>query len=169
MKNPSENKNMNSLRRKPLPRRRPTKKSQIIKLWHEGLHNLWDIAEDMGTRPSYVASVLQDAGLISGYYDLYNTPENPVNIYSESFQGRLGFRDVNAAIRSVQIIDSTYQDLSEIQDRAGQHHCLVTALTMFNRARYSGKEEEADVFRKWLIEHIEKKDGDREEETSLHH
>lgn len=167
MKTQTENKNLNSFRGR-AQRRRQTKKSQILRLWHEGLRNIWDIAEDMGTRPSYVASVLQEAGLISGYYDLYNSPENPINIYTESFQGRLGFRDVPTAKRSVQLIDSNYQDLSEIQDRAGQHHCLVAALTMFNRARYSGKEEEADVFRQWLIEHIAKKDEDAER-VSQHH
>lgn len=115
----------------------------------------------MGTRPSYVASVLQNSGLISGYHDLYNTPENPVNIYSENFQNRLGFRDVETAKQSVQIIQSVYEDLKEVQDRAGQHHCIVTALTMFDRARYSGKKEEAAVFRDWLIERINETEPDQ--------
>lgn len=135
-------------------RKGPTKKMQILKHWHEGLRNIWDIALDIDSRPSYVASVLQEAGLIQGYYDLYNSPIHPINIYSEDFRGRLGFRDLETAERSVELIESTYQDLAELSDRAGQHHCLVTALTMYDRARFSGKVEEAEVFRRWLIKRI---------------
>jgi hypothetical protein len=40
----------------------------------------------MGARPSYVASVLQKSGLMSGYFDLYTTTAHPMNIYSKFFE-----------------------------------------------------------------------------------
>ena len=37
----------------------------------------------------------------------------------------------------------------------GRHHALLMALTMFDRARWTGKEREADIFREWLIERLQ--------------
>lgn len=131
-----------------------SKKEKILELWKSGQRDLWLMAEDLSTRPSYVASVLQNAGLIRGYYDLYTSPESAMNVYFDEFKGKLGFKDVATAERSIGLIEDVYHRLSEIKDRAGQHHCLVTALTMFNRARFIGKVHEAEVFRKWIIRHL---------------
>lgn len=132
----------------------PTKKEQILELWQRGQHDLWHIAEDLSTQPSYVASVLQEAGQIQGYYDLYTSPEQSMNVYFSEFRGRLGFKDIPTAERSVALIDQTYEKLKDLRDRAGQHHCLVTALTMFNRARFIGKKTEAQIFRHWIEKHL---------------
>ena len=40
-------------------------------------------------------------------------------------------------------------------DCAGQHHALSLALTMFNRARWTGKAREAAVFRAWLVSKLD--------------
>jgi len=98
------------------------------------------------------------AGLISGYYDLYTTPDSSLNVYFDQLRGRLGFKNLAVAEQSVNTIDETYQRLSELKDRAGQHHCLVAALTMFNRARYIGKSQEAEVFRQWILKHLSEKE-----------
>jgi hypothetical protein len=51
----------------------------------------------------------------------------------------------------VALIDRLYRQFELAGDRAGQHHALLMALTMFNRARWTRKEREAEVFRRWLL------------------
>lgn len=77
-----------------------------------------------------------------------------MNIYDSLFAGRLGYRDVKTAERGVALIDRAYRELDELTDRAGQHHCMVAALTMCNRARFSGKLAEELVYRRWLLHRL---------------
>ena len=79
-----------------------------------------------------------------------------MNIYSKHFRGKLGFKTVEAAERSVETLDHTYHYFDRIQDRAGQHHTLEMALTMLDRARWTGKLEEAEVYRRWLVGKLSK-------------
>jgi hypothetical protein len=129
---------------------KPTRKEQIISLFLSGMGEVEDIALITGARPSYVASVLQEAGLHSGYFDLYTSTSQPQNIYSKFFAGKLGFKDVETAAESVGLIDRLYRQFEFAGDRAGQHHALTMALTMFDRARWTGKGREAGVFLNWL-------------------
>jgi hypothetical protein len=133
--------------------RRHTKKDSILALYRQGVTQLEEIAGRVGTRPSYVASVLQAAGLLNGYFDLYTTTNQDQNAYSRFFRGVLSFKTVEAASDSVKRIDELYRYFERIGDRAGQHHAEVLALTGRNRARWSGKKEEADVFMRWLVNH----------------
>src|SRR5256885_8724098 len=128
-----------------------SKKDQIISLYTSGIGEVEDLAMITGARPSYVASVLQESGLMSGYFDLYTTSAHPMNVYSKFFAGRLGFKDEEAARASVEVIDRLYRQFELARDRAGQHHALVMALTMFDRARWTDKATEAAVFREWLM------------------
>lgn len=141
--------------------RRVSKKDQILSLYTSGLGDVEDIAMITGARPSYVASVLQESGLMSGYFDLYTTSSHPMNVYSKFFAGKLGFKDVETARQSVDLIDRLYNQFGLAGDRAGQHHAMTMALTMFDRARWTGKGEEADVFRHWLVSRLseEEKEG----------
>lgn len=137
----------------PKARRRaskPSKKDQIVSLFVSGMGEVEDIAVITGARPSYVASVLQEAGLHSGYFDLYTSTSQPQNIYSKFFAGKLGFKDVETASESVALIDRLYRQFEFAGDRAGQHHALTMALTMFDRARWTSKGREAGVFLNWL-------------------
>ena len=137
----------------PQPRRssgKPSKKDQIVSLFLSGMGEVEDIAVITGARPSYVASVLQEAGLHSGYFDLYTSTAHPQNVYSKFFANKLGFRDEAAARESVALIDRLYRQFEFAGDRAGQHHALSMALTMFDRARWTGKAREAEVFLHWL-------------------
>src|SRR5439155_19504072 len=102
----------------------------------------------------YVAAVLQDAALLTGYFDLYTTSGQPMNVYSKFFAKKLGYRDEATAQSSVELIDHLYHQFELAQDRSGQHHALVMALTMFNRARRTGKTREADIFRQWLLDRL---------------
>lgn len=136
---------------RPQPNRRFSKKDQIVLLYTSGIGNVEEIATIVGSRPSYVASVLQVAGLLSGYFDLYTTTAQPMNVYSEVFASRLGYKNEPAARQSVELLDRFYHQFEQAKDRAGQHHALVMALTMFNRARWIGKVREADIFREWLL------------------
>jgi hypothetical protein len=129
---------------------RPSKKDQIVSLFLSGMGEVEDIAVITGARPSYVASVLQEAGLHSGYFDLYTSTSQPQNVYSKFFAGKLGFKDVETAAESVALIDRLYRQFEFAGDRAGQHHALTMALTMFDRARWTGKGREAEVFLNWL-------------------
>lgn len=131
-----------------------TKKEQILELWNRGDHDIWHIADEMDTTSSYVASVLQASGLISGYYDLYTSAPQLMNIYSEKFKGKLGFKNIESAQSSLKLLDESYLEFAARQDRAGQHHCMVAAMTMFNRALSIGKMNEAEVFRKWLVDRL---------------
>ena len=130
--------------------RRISKKDQIISLYTSGIGEVEDLAMITGARPSYVASVLQESGLMTGYFDLYTTSTHPMNVYSKFFAGRLGFKDEETARASVEIIDRLYRQFELARDRAGQHHALVMALTMFDRARWTNKPTEASIFGDWL-------------------
>ena len=132
------------------PSNRPSKKDQIISLFLSGMGEVEDIAIITGSRPSYVGSVLQEAGLVSGYFDLYTSTAHPQNVYSKFFAGKLGFKDAETAAESVELIDKLYRQFEFAGDRAGQHHALTMALTMFDRARWTGKGREAEVFLNWL-------------------
>jgi hypothetical protein len=142
---------------------RVTKKHQIIALYLSGVTHLEELAMLTNARPSYVGSVLQQAGLLHGYFDLYTSTAHPMNVYSKLFVGQLGFKDEEVARRSVAAIDKAYQQFAAARDRAGQHHALSMALMMFDRARWTGKVREADVFRQWLVGHLE---SSADEETS---
>lgn len=143
--------------------RQMSKKDQIISLFTGGVDNLEDIALMTNTRTSYVGSVLQAAGLISGYFDLYTTSQQPMNTYSRFFAGKLGFKDEAAARRSVELLNALYRRFEIARDRAGQHHALMMGLTMFNRARWTGKMREADHFRRWLQLYLNQAEPESEE------
>jgi len=145
--------------------RRVSKKDQIISLYTSGIGEVEDLAMITGARPSYVASVLQESGLMTGYFDLYTTSAHPMNVYSKFFARRLGFKDEETARASVDVIDRLYHQFGLARDRAGQHHALVMALTMFDRARWTNKPGEADIFRQWLLARLNEA-GTQQEEMS---
>src|SRR5262245_33599657 len=139
--------------------RGPSKKEQIIALFNAGITDVQDLAMITQARPSYVASVLQGAELLNGYFDLYTSSGKSMNVYSKFFAGKLGFKDVETARASRELIDRYYRQVRLAGDRAGQHHALMVGLTLFNRARWSNKPAEADVFRGWLVERRNEADG----------
>ena len=134
-------------------RRKVTKKSRILSLYKAGMRDIGEIARRVKSQPSYVANVLQEAGLLRGYFDLYTTTAHDQNLYSRHFRNVLAFRNVEAAKESVARIAELYEHFERIGDRAGQHHAEVLALTGRNRARWSGKTEEAQIFEDWLFNH----------------
>ena len=131
-----------------------SKKESILALFEAGINEIETISAISGAKPSYVGSVLQREGLIDNYFDLYTSTAHPMNIYSKFFRGKLGFKDVEAAERSVEFLEHGYDVFSGRQDRAGQHHCLDMALTMLDRARWTGKLAEAEVYRRWLMKKL---------------
>ena len=128
-----------------------SKKEMILSLFQNGTTEVETIAAISGAKPSYVGSVLQQAGLINNYFDLYTSTNYPMNIYSKHFRGKLGFKDVATARRSVQNLEGSYRYFERLQDRAGQHHTLEMGLTMLDRARWTGKLKEAEVYRLWVV------------------
>jgi hypothetical protein len=134
--------------------RRTSKKDQILTLYKAGITEVNDLAAITVSRPSYVASVLQGAEQLPSYFDLYTSTSQPMNVYSKFFAGKLSFRDEEAARQSVAVIDHYHRQFELVGDRAGQHHALLMALTMFDRARWTGKGAEAEVFGRWLRERI---------------
>jgi hypothetical protein len=133
---------------------RMTKKQQIIALYLSGITDVEDLATITHARPSYVGAVLQNAGLIRGYFDLYTSTTHPMNVYSKLFAGKLGFKNEAAARHSVAVLDQLYRQFAQAGDRAGQHHALSMALVMFDRARWTGKGREAEFLRQWLVAHL---------------
>lgn len=128
-----------------------SKKDMILSLYNSGTTEIEAIAAVSGAKPSYVGSVLHQAGLIDNYFDLYTSTNYSMNVYSKHFRGKLGFRDVLTAQRSVRNLEQSYSYFANQQDRAGQHHTLEMALTMLDRARWTGKLEEAEIYRRWLV------------------
>ena len=153
--------------------KRVSRKDQIIALYLSGMNEIEDLAIITGARPSYVGSVLQESGLVKDYFDLYTSTSHPMNVYSKFFANKLGFKDEEKARESVGLIDQLYRQFEFAQDRAGQHHALSMALVMFDRARWTGKGREADIFRHWLLARLneaelneETEAGEQEEEDS---
>jgi hypothetical protein len=130
-----------------------SKKEQIVALYESGVTDIAQIVRKVAARPSYVAQVLQSAGLITGYFDLYTTTAREQNIYSRFFRNVLSFKTVESSRESVKRIDRLYNYFERLGDRAGQHQAMVLALTGKNRARWSGKQEESEVFSEWLAAH----------------
>ena len=130
-----------------------TKKDHILSLYKSGTTDIAQIVRQVGARPSYVAQVLQGAGHLKGYFDLYTTTAREQNIYTRFFRNVLAFRSVEAARESMQKIDRLYNYFERLGDRAGQHQAMVLALTGKNRARWSGKHEESQIFSEWLAAH----------------
>lgn len=145
--------------------RRVSKKDQILALFMSGINEVEDLSMITGSRPSYVGSILQESGLLKGYFDLYTSTAHPMNVYSKFFANKLGFKDMEAARESIEIIDRLYRQFEFAKDRAGQHHALSMALTMFDRARWTGKGEEADIFRHWLMARMNEAELFRDEEA----
>jgi hypothetical protein len=130
-----------------------TKKELILGLYEQGTTDIAEIVRRIKARPSYVAQVLQQAGHLDGYFDLYTTTGREQNVYTRYFRNVLAFRNTEAARESVQRIDRLYNYFERLGDRAGQHQAMVLALTGKNRARWSGKLEESEVFSDWLAAH----------------
>lgn len=130
-----------------------TKKEQILALYEAGTTDIAQIVRQVAARPSYVAQVLQSAGHLSGYFDLYTTTGREQNVYTRFFRNVLSFKTVDAARESVQKLDRLYNYFERLGDRAGQHQAMVLALTGKNRARWSGKQEESEIFSEWLAAH----------------
>jgi hypothetical protein len=146
--------------------RRVSKKDQILALYMSGINEVEDLAMITGSRPSYVGSTLQESGLMKGYFDLYTSTAHPMNVYSKFFANKLGFKNMEAARESIEIIDRLYRQFEFAKDRAGQHHALSMALVMFDRARWTGKGEEADIFRHWLMARLNEAELMRDEEAA---
>jgi hypothetical protein len=144
---------------------RVSRKDQIIALYLSGMNEIEDLAIITGARPSYVGSVLQESGLVKGYFDLYTSTAHPMNVYSKFFANKLGFKDEETARESIELIDKLYRQFAYAQDRAGQHHALSMALVMFDRARWTGKGREADIFRQWLLNQLNEADLTSRDET----
>lgn len=140
-----------------------SRKDQIIALYLSGMNEIEDLAIITGARPSYVASVLQESGLVQGYFDLYTSTAHPMNVYSKFFANKLGFKDEETARESIELIDKLYRQFEYAQDRAGQHHALSMALVMFDRARWTGKGREADIFRQWMLARLNEAELSNEE------
>jgi hypothetical protein len=130
-----------------------TKKEQIVSLFESGTKDIAEIVRRVKARPSYVAQVLQQAGHLDGYFDLYTTTGREQNVYTRYFRNVLHFRNPEAARESVARIDRLYNYFERLGDRAGQHQAMILALTGKNRARWSGKQEESQLFSDWLAAH----------------
>jgi hypothetical protein len=132
-----------------------SKKKMILELYKKGVQDVEKIAKATDTKPSYVGSVLQKEGLINNYFDLYTSTAHPMNVYSRFFRGKLGFKDVSTAEASVQTLEQAYRFFTNQHERAGQHHTLEMALTMLDRARWTGKIQEAEIYRRWLVSKLD--------------
>ncbi len=133
-----------------------SKKDLILSIYNSGTKEIEAISTISGAKPSYVGSVLQRAGLIDNYFDLYTSTDFPMNVYTKYFRGKLGFKDVKTAQKSVENLERIYKIFERRKDRAGQHHSLEMGMLMLNRARWTGKVKEAEIYRIWLADKLSK-------------
>jgi len=130
-----------------------TKKRRILELYDGGTTDVAEIVMRTATRPSYVGQVLrQERGL--AYFDLYTSGSDggqAANVYARFFRKVLSFKNVEAARESVARIDRLYNYFGRLGDRAGQHEAMALALKGLNRARFSKKLDEAQVFFEFLV------------------
>lgn len=131
----------------------PTKHEQILSLYESGTTDIAEIVRQVKARPSYVAAVLQRAGRLDNYFDLYATTPAESGVYSRFFRNVLNVKDVESARESCLKLTRLYDYFERLGDRAGQHQACIVALTGKNRARWSGKLEESEVFSRWLTIH----------------
>ena len=146
--------------------RRVSKKEQILSLHAAGIREIEDLAVITHARPSYVASVLQSEEEAPAYFDLYTPTAHTMNVYSKYFAGKLGFKDVETARHGVELIDHYYRQFEFAKDRAGQHHALMMAMIMFDRARWTGKGREADIYRQWLVDRLNDAESSETQDAS---
>ena len=130
-----------------------TKKQLALSLRAAG-RSVEEIAQTLKCSPSYVANVLIASGKTSDYTDLYTSTQSQ-NAYAQMFRGVLRFKNVEAARESVAKIDALFHDFERERDRRGQHQAQLMALIGKNRAEGIGKSAEADVFRDWLVSHLD--------------
>lgn len=128
-------------------------KDRILHLYTTGTTDIAEIVRRVRARPSYVAQVLQSAGFLQDYFDLYTTTGTDRNVYSRFFRNVLSFRSVEDARESVLKLSRLYDYFERLGDRAGQHEATLIALLGKNRARWSGKMEESEIFSEWLKTH----------------
>jgi hypothetical protein len=111
--------------------------------------------------PSYIASVLREAGKNVEYYDRFATPsmEEP---YASRLRNLLQFHDLESAEASLRTLDEVYREYREASDRIGTG--LVRALLQKGKLRAGSlaanprvspdkraeKREIATWFRIWL-------------------
>lgn len=126
---------------------------KVLDLYNAGTTNINEIAQQLKLHPAFVAQVLRQAGLLTGYFGSYLVSEEAQSVYSRFFRHVLSYKNVEAATKSIDRINSLYQYFEEIGDREGMHQAMVLALTGKNRARWSGKQEEAKIFGDWLNTH----------------
>lgn len=131
-----------------------SKKDQVISLFRMGITTVEELAHLTGSRPSYIANVLRENHLLSGYFDLYTSTQRPMNVYSKFFARKLGFKNTAIARRSIHYLETLYRQFAQQGDRAGQHHTLFMGLTMRNRALWSDKLREAEIFTRWLMQKL---------------
>lgn len=127
-----------------------TKKEQVLELYHSGIQDIAELHLLTDASTSYIGQILQRAKLKPAYHDLYTPTSKQESAYTRYFTGKLRFKTVEAAERSVAHIERLHAQFERRRDRAGQHHAMTMALTMANRARWSGKHEEAAIFDGWL-------------------
>src|SRR5438045_6530453 len=122
-----------------------TKKEQILSLYERGTRDIAEIVRRVKARPSYVAQVLQTAGHLDGYFDLYTTTGREQNVYTRYFRNVLAFRNLEAARESVARIDRLYNYFERLGDRArSEEHTselqslrhLVCRLLLEKKKRY---------------------------------
>lgn len=142
---------------------RQTKKQRILQLHSEGTTDLMTLAREVETSMNYVATVLTEAGRLTGYYDLFTSTAHPMNQYGKLFQGALSFKTVAAAQASIARIEQLYRYFEFLGDRGGQHHAMLVALTGRNRAMACNKLAEAEIFADWLIRRLATPEAAQEE------
>jgi hypothetical protein len=113
------------------------------------------------TSPTYIAQVLQQAGIALQYEDRYVQPSMP-EPYASRLKGTLQFRDLNSAEACLRRLDEAYHEYVGAADRKGislvrslllkgkQRAQRLAANPQVDPAKRREKEEVARWFTVWL-------------------
>ncbi len=117
---------------------------QIRALYRSGMTSEEDLAFITDSNRSAVEEALRD---------VRNDPAAS-DFFAEFDLTSLGLRGVGSAKAAVGALDERYRTAREESNRAGQHTAMMMALTLFNQARWTGRNEEASLFRIWLMDRL---------------
>jgi hypothetical protein len=144
---------MDSTNDEPEERPAPTSlKQRILERFEAGTTSVSAIARAVRARPSYVASVLLNAGYEPSetYYDLYSSFPPIRDAYERFFRHQPQWTSRALAVRSVASLERNYNYFERLGDHAGMHRAMMCALIGYNRARNAGKRDASIPFAEFL-------------------
>jgi hypothetical protein len=117
------------------------KRAELLRLWRsEGQRDLASLTVLLRARPASIVRALQEEG------ELSETVSAEQLVYARYFRGVLRTDNRRWVVDTIIRLQRLWMYFERLGDRTGQHQVMVMALTGFNRLRWAGRTEEAELF-----------------------